>query len=76
MSLLEGLEPPKKHHSCLVATLLTTLDPADVESLKTALADERRSHTGLANALAKRGIEISRNPVLRHRTGLCSCSKI
>jgi hypothetical protein len=72
--MLEGLEPPKKVPACKVRALLEKLEPKDSEILKKALADEAWGSITLAEALNKRGIQISENPVRRHRQGKCSCN--
>jgi N-acetylglucosamine-6-phosphate deacetylase len=72
--MLEGLQPPKRIRACKVRALLQKLEPKDQEILKKALADESWGNITLTEALNERGIEISENPVRRHRIGKCSCN--
>lgn len=71
--MLEGLTPPNKVAACKVRTLLEKLDAKDSEILKNALADDAWSNVALTEALNKRGLQISENPVRRHRMKKCSC---
>jgi hypothetical protein len=72
--MLEGMTPPKKVLACKVRFVLDSLEPKDQELLKKALADPQWRHTRLTYELNKRGIDISENPVRRHRLGMCSCA--
>lgn len=75
--LLDGLTPPIKVVSCKVRTLFETLDPSDVEILRQALDDEVTwPARSLQRALAEKGIALSDASINRHRTKVCSCSKI
>lgn len=59
---------------CPVGQALITLDPADVDALRAALAD-RATYSGphIANVLARRGYKIKDRAVARHRRGGCGC---
>jgi hypothetical protein len=75
--LLDGLTPPIKVVPCKVRTLFETLDPSDVEILRQALDDEVTWQArSLQRALADKGIALSDTSISRHRTKVCSCSKI
>lgn len=74
MSLLSGMTPPIKRHSCKVRTLIMSLDPKDAQILEQALADVHLwPARTLQNALSERKIVISDISIGRHRKGQCSC---
>jgi hypothetical protein len=75
--LLDGLTPPIKVVPCKVRTLFETLDPSDVEILRQALDDEVTwPAKTLQRALADKGVSLIDSSISRHRTKVCSCSKI
>jgi hypothetical protein len=77
MGILDGLQPPKFITSCKVRTIAETLDKADLDVFLKCIADEDAwKPTTLAEALSHRGIMITKDPIQKHRTGRCSCSKI
>jgi hypothetical protein len=77
MSLLDGLQPPRKNYPCKVRTYLSELDPKDVKILEEAVADltNWKSKT-LSNALQSRGIMLTDLTITRHRQNLCSCATV
>jgi hypothetical protein len=76
MSLLTGLSPnPGK--PCRVGILLLELNETDSTILAGALRDgETWSPRALAKALGERGITLSKDTIVSHRTGVCKCSRI
>lgn len=76
MGLLDGLRMPEKITSCKVRTILTELSPEDAEIFINAVNDLEFKPTPLAKELSMRGVEITKEPIQRHRDGACSCSKI
>ena len=75
--MLENLEPPVKRLPCKVRELLETLEPGDAEILEAAVMDSAKwKIKTLADELNNRGVEISENPLSKHRARKCSCWKI
>lgn len=76
MSLLSGLSPnPGK--PCRVGLLLLELNEVDSVILADALRDyDTWSPRALAKALGERGITLSKDTIVSHRTGVCKCSRI
>ncbi len=73
--MLEGMTPPeKKHGSCKVGTLASTLTEEDKKILFDAIEDQERwSIRSLIAALSSRGIIISDSPLYNHRAKSCAC---
>jgi hypothetical protein len=74
--MLEDLKPTKQARPCAVKTLLTKLEKKDQEILIAALANPEWHSKSLARELSARGLSISDHPILKHRKGECSCSRI
>ena len=75
--MLENLEPPVKRLPGKVRELLETLEPGDAEILEAAVMDSAKwKIKTLADELNNRGVEISENPLSKHRARKCSCWKI
>jgi hypothetical protein len=73
--MLEGLKPPSKEASCAVTKRAETLSKEDKQALQEALLSPFWSHEALALELTNRGFVISKDPIRRHRKGLCNCAK-
>ncbi len=77
MGLLDGLEPPARKFPCKVSTELDKLSDADKKILNEAMANETKwPAKTLSNALKTRGIQLVDSTISRHRSKMCSCSKI
>lgn len=76
MSILKGLTPPSKTRPCHVAEVAKTLGKEDEAILMNAVKDPMWGIIPLSNALAQRGLTLSRTTLERHRKGICACSKI
>lgn len=74
--MLEALRIPKRKFPCAVRTFWETLSEADREILMSNLCDLSIGHKTLEKALSNVGVTLSDTAIARHRTGLCSCSKI
>lgn len=76
MSILDNLEPTDKSVTCRLVQIADKLEPTDSAVLFDALADKVKwSSNGLAEALNKRGINVSAETIRRHRIGVCPCRK-
>lgn len=73
MSLLKGMAPPVKVKKCHVAIKASTLSKEDSTILLEAIADPAWSINSLVEALAARGVTLSRTVIERHRKGKCPC---
>lgn len=73
MSLLKGMQPPKRVRGCYVAVEAEKLEPEDKEILLAACKNPQWSVTGLEKALRERGVMLSRSTITRHRNGFCEC---
>ena len=74
MSLADALKehaPTVKGPTCTVCKLMDNLDPADVATLKEALASPLYTHAGISRALKAEGHLIGAETVSRHRKGDC-----
>lgn len=72
--MLEDLTPHDRRTSCKVREVIETLEPTDQDILKKYLQDwDNWSSNGLSKGLASKGIRISANTIMKHRTGTCSC---
>jgi hypothetical protein len=74
--MLEILRIPKRKFPCAVRTFWETLSEADQQILMDNLCDFSIGHKTLEKALSGVGVTLSDTAIARHRTGLCSCSKI
>jgi hypothetical protein len=74
--MLENLRIPKRKFPCVVRSFWETLSEADKEILMSNLSDLSIGHKTLEKALSSVGVKLSDTAIARHRTGLCSCSKI
>ena len=74
--MLEDLKPIKQSRPCAVNTLINKLEKKDQEILIAALANPEWHSKSLARELSARGLSISDHPILKHRKGECSCSRI
>ena len=74
--MLETLRIPTRKFPCAVRTFWETLEEADREILMSNLCDLSIGHKTLEKALRNVGVALSDTAIARHRTGLCSCSKI
>lgn len=73
--MLEGLTPPSKEKRCAVTKRAETLSKEDKKLLQEALDNPFWSHEALALELTNRGFIISKDPLRKHRSGVCSCAK-
>ena len=73
MSLLKGMTPPVKIKKCYVAETASTLSKEDAAILLEAIANPAWSINALVEALAARGVALSRTVIERHRKGKCRC---
>jgi hypothetical protein len=73
MGLLDNLEPPKRTTTCLVRTIKQSLDESDQIKLDEIIADTRWNTSAISEALASKGIVVSRASIYTHRKGKCSC---
>lgn len=72
--MLEGLTPPARTKPCKVQLVSETLDMNDRTILWEAIDDQLRwKPQMLAQALAQRGLDISRYHIEKHRAGTCPC---
>lgn len=72
--MLENLTPQTKELNCKVREILAGLEPKDQDFLRQYLADwDTWSANQLAKALSSKGLKVSPNTVMKHRTGNCSC---
>lgn len=76
MGVLDGLQPANKIPPCRVSVILDELEKSDRAILEAALVDKNWSAYGLCRALRQRGIRLDDEPIKRHRSGACSCSKV
>jgi hypothetical protein len=74
--MLEALRIPTRKFPCAVRSFWETLSEADREILMSNLCDFSIGHKTLEKALRNVGVVLSDTAIARHRTGLCSCSKI
>ena len=74
--MLEVMRIPKRKFPCAVRTFWETLSEADREILMSNLCDFSIGHKTLEKALSNVGVTLSDTAIARHRTGLCSCSRI
>lgn len=74
--MLEALRIPTRKFPCAVRSFWETLSEADREILMSNLCDFNIGHKTLEKALRNVGVTLSDTAIARHRTGLCSCSKI
>lgn len=73
--MLKGMKPPSRELLCKVSAQATSLNKEDFAALEEALKDPKWSHEMLAIELTKRGFEISREALRKHRRGICNCAK-
>ena len=73
MSLLKGMTPPVKVKKCHVAETASNLSKEDGAILLEAIANPAWSINALVEALATRGVPLSRTVIERHRKGNCHC---
>lgn len=73
--MLEGLTPPVKRRICAVAKRAEALSKQDLKALEEALANPLWTSEALALELTKRGFIISKDPLRKHRSGVCNCAK-
>ena len=75
MSLAEHLTTPAPRFKprCGVASVIAALEPADLEALTVALADDAFTATEIGRALRLEGHNIGDDSVRRHRRGSCTC---
>lgn len=73
MSLLSGMTPPARVRKCRVAETAATLSKEDAEILQLAIDNPEWSVYALVDALAERGVPLSRTVIERHRKGKCAC---
>lgn len=73
MSLLKGMTPPVKVKKCHVAERASNLSKEDAAILLDAIANPAWSINALVEALATRGVPLSRTVIERHRKGKCHC---
>lgn len=73
MPNLKGMMPTKHLYTCKVKTTATQLEPDDAEILLNAVMDERWTINALTVELNNRGVQISKEPIKRHREKVCSC---
>lgn len=73
MSLLKGMTPPVKVKKCHVALTASNLSKEDATILFEVIADPAWSINALVEALAARGVPLSRTVIERHRKGKCLC---
>lgn len=59
--------------TCGIAKLYETLEKADAEDLRAAIADPMVKGTAIAKALKNRGFHITDSVVTRHRRKECIC---
>ncbi len=75
--MLENLRIPTRKYPCAVKVFYDSLDAADQEILMSVLSDSSIAHKALETALKQQaGAKLSDSTLARHRTGLCSCSRI
>jgi len=74
--MLEALRIPTRKFPCAVRTFWETLSEADREILMSNLCDFSIGHKTHEKALQSVGVTLSDTAIARHRTGLCSCSRI
>jgi hypothetical protein len=77
VGLLDSLKPRPHITPCRIRTVLNQLDKNDVQKLNDALANVNGwpAYT-LHKALRPLGVSVSADAIVRHRTKVCSCSKI
>lgn len=72
--MLEGLTPPEHRKPCKIQLISETLDMEDRTILWNAIDDHLRwKPQMLATELSKRGVDISRYHIEKHRAGTCPC---
>lgn len=75
--MLENLKAPVYITNCKVRTVAAQLDEKDKKIFLDAIADEQNwAAVALQKALHHEGIKIGQEVIRRHRSGVCSCSKI
>ncbi len=70
-ALARELTPPGP--KCSVAYMMKRLDPSDLATFTTALANADITAAAISRALRNVGEEVSAFSVNRHRKGECSC---
>jgi DNA-binding HxlR family transcriptional regulator len=72
--MLEDLRPQTKQLPCKVRDILENLETSDQVLLAGYLQDwDTWSTNQLSKALSGKGLMVSPNTIMKHRTGLCSC---
>lgn len=74
--MLEGLQPPVRHFSCRVKTVIDGLEDKDAKILEQAIASPDWASKTLSNELKKRGLLLSDNSITNHRKKACACFRI
>ena len=74
--MLEDLEKPKRANTCRIVTMKAELSEEDYQIFLDAVNDPTWSGHALKTALNQRGFSISGDSILKHRKGVCRCSKI
>lgn len=76
MGILDDLTPKPQVYTCKIRTLAESLDETDRKSLMDAIANEAWRPEALAKELTRRGLQVTKFPIIKHRENACSCSKI
>ena len=72
LSEFEALNSPRRP-KCSIRCAFEQLSPEDAAKLEAALAEERFTHSSIAQWLTSRGFKVLDQTVGRHRAGKCSC---
>lgn len=73
--MLEDLQKPRRANTCRVSTIKAELSEDDYKIFLDAVNDEGWSGHALKSALNERGLSIAGDSILKHRKGVCKCSK-
>jgi hypothetical protein len=75
MGLLDDLTPPKKVWPCKIRDIAATLEANDAKIFIDAVNDTDWPMSTLSNVLRAKGVDVSEDPIRKHRLKVCSCWK-
>ncbi len=71
--MLEGLVPPINERLCIIGNKSAELSKEDLQILNDALANPLWTHNALAVELSRRGFQVGRDAINKHRAKGCLC---
>ena len=70
---LAAISSSPRRGTCRVAALALEMPPDDYAAFLNAIADKRKTGTGIREVMAAHGYQIGDQVIQRHRRGACSC---